>query len=245
MHVLVTRAEPEADACKVQLEALGHRVSIDSLLHIEPLPIAADALAGAAGIVVTSRNSLRALSASPALAAALQLPVITVGPGTAALARELKFSTVIAGDGSSADLVPVIATTAHNLHGPLIHLAGEKVAFDLTGALAARGIDVREIVAYRAVAANSLREQTKALLADGALDGVILMSPRTAETFARLVTAAGLQAEARRLVFLCLSAAVAARLGDLAPPQVVVAETPNSQAMLAATSRVATQSSGV
>jgi uroporphyrinogen-III synthase len=245
MHVLVTRSEPEAAACKAQLEALGHEVSVEPMLRIEPLPIAADALAGAAGIIVTSRNALRALAASPTLTPALNLPILTVGPGTAELARRLKFERVLAGEGSAAELVPMIAAAAGSIRGPLIHLAGETVAFDLETPLAAHGVELRKIVAYRAVAGKSLSDPTKALLANGAIDAAILMSPLTGAIFSRLVVDAGLREKARGLVFLCLSSAVAVSLREVDPGRVEVAERPNSEAMLAAVTRVATLSSGV
>jgi uroporphyrinogen-III synthase len=245
MHVLVTRPEPEAAACKAQLEALGHEVSVEPMLRIELLPIAAAALAGAAGIIVTSRNALRALGASPALAPALGLPILTVGHGTAEFARKLNFERVLAGEGSAAELVPMIAAAADSIRGPLIHLAGEMVAFDLETPLAAHGVELRKIVAYRAVAAKSLSDQTKALLANGAIDAAILMSERTAAIFSRLVADAGLRENARGIVFLCLSSAVAVSLREVDPGRVEVAERPNSEAMLAAVTRVATLSSGV
>lgn len=245
MHVLVTRPEPEAAACKAKLEALGHEVSVEPMLRIEHLPIAEDALAGAAGVIVTSRNALRALAASPALAAALKLPTFAVGPGTAGLARTLKFERVVAGEGSAADLVAIITGATGRMPGPFVHLAGETVAFDLEKPLAAQGVEVRKIDAYRALPAQSLSEPTKKLLKNRAIDAVILMSPRTAKIFSRLVADAGLAENARSPAFLCLSPAVAVSLRELAPDRIVVAERPNSEAMLDAATRVATLSSGV
>src|SRR3972149_594406 len=60
MHVLITRPEPDAGALKAQIEAMGHAVSLEPLLQIELLPIAADALAGAQGLVAPRRNGFRA-----------------------------------------------------------------------------------------------------------------------------------------------------------------------------------------
>jgi uroporphyrinogen-III synthase len=245
MHLLITRPEPDAGAFRAQLEALGHTVTVEPLLHIEPLPIAADAIEGVAGLVVTSRNGLRALSSSQAFNAALKLPTIAVGPGTARLARDLGFEHVIAESGSAADLEPIIIEVARELKGTLAHVRGEEVAFDLEASLSARGISLRNIVAYRAVPANALGPKTKELLAAGSIDAVILMSPRTGAIFVRLVRAEGLAGTIHRLVLMCLSPAVAAAVEVLAPSRLEVAESPNSTAMLAAVSRVATLWSGV
>jgi uroporphyrinogen-III synthase len=214
------------------------------MLRIELLPIAVADIEGASALIVTSRNALRALAASPALLGAVELPILTVGPGTAELARELGFTRVVAGAGSAADLVPLIAN-APIPPGALIHLAGEILSADLTGPLAARDIKLRKVVAYRTIPANELGHRTRELLARHAIDAVTLMSPRTAATFARLVADAGLKLSAPKPIFVCLSAAVAAALGDLPQGRVVVAEAPNSEAMLAAMSQVATLSSGV
>ena len=86
MHVLITRPEPDAAALRAQLEALGHTVTVEPLLRSSICRLPADAVDGVAGLVVTSRNGLRALAASPAFDAALELPLIAVGPGTAGLA---------------------------------------------------------------------------------------------------------------------------------------------------------------
>jgi uroporphyrinogen-III synthase len=188
---------------------------------------------------------LRALAASTALAQALKLPLFAVGPGTAELARSLGFRTVIAGSGGAGDLVPVIAAKADAAKGPLVHLAGEVVACDLAAALNPSGLEVRKLTAYRAQAARALAPQTELAIADGALDAVVLMSPRTATIFAQLVAGAGLKAQANRLIYVCMSQNVADALQPLQPGRVVIAPAPDAAALAAALARVAAQSPGV
>jgi uroporphyrinogen-III synthase len=244
MHVLLTRPEIDSAELKAELEARGHEVTVEPLLRIEPVPIEAHAFDGARAVIGTSRNGLRALAASDALSAALKLPIFAVGPATADLARELGFQRVISGAGTARDLVPLIAD-ATGTYGPLVHIAAETLAFDLAMALAPKGIEVRTLTVYRAVAASSLSAPTTQGIARGAIDSVLLMSPRTASIFAQLADAAGLKESARRLTLFCLSQAVAAKLGNLAPACIVVAAEPNLPAMLAAIARVASQSTGV
>lgn len=245
MHILVTRPEPDASETKAQLEARGHAVSVEPLLRIEPAAIDEHAFNGAQAVIATSRNGLRALAASTALSAALKLPVFTVGPGTAALARDLKFRRVIAGAAAARDLVPLIEAEADAAKGPLVHVAGEIVAFDIAAALAKNGFEVHTLTVYRALAPASLSPQTTQKIAEGTIDAVILMSPRSADIFAQLVAGAGLQDSARRLTFLCLSQAVANALHSLQPARLEIADAPNSAAMLAAVDRVASGSRGV
>lgn len=249
MRVLVTRPEPDAADLKAALETLGHEVSVEPLLTIEALPVDAAVFDRAAAVIATSRNALRALAGCNALAAATKLPIFTVGPATATLARELGFDRISMGEGSASDLVPLILASQTGESGPLVHIAGEEVAFDLAGALRPRGIKVRQVTAYRAVPASALTPGTEKAIAGGALDAVLLMSPRTAEIFAKLVKRAHLGEPARRLAYVCLSAKVAAALADglgaLAPASVNIAVRPNSSAILDAVGRVATHSSGV
>lgn len=245
MHVLITRPEPDARELKDALEALGHAVRVEPLLVIEPLPIAADAFADAQAILVTSRNGLRALAASPALSGALKLPLFAVGSGTSELARSLGFQRVIAGTGGARDLVPLIATNTDRAKGPLVHVGAETLAFDLVGALSAQGIAARKLTAYRALAVASLSVQTEQQILSGAIDAVLLMSPRTAAIFAQLVATTGLTESVRRVTCVCLSKAVADALGGLSPARIEIATEPNSSAMLAAVAQVARQSTGV
>jgi uroporphyrinogen-III synthase len=245
MRVLLTRPEPDAAELSAQLSALGHDVKIEPLLQIVPLPIDSGAFADAQAIIATSRNSLRALAASNALESARALPIFTVGPATAELARDCGFHNVIAGAGAARDLVPLITTHCDAEDGMLVHVAGEMLAFDLAAALAAEGIRVRTLTAYRAEAAAVLSNDTARAIAEGGLDAVILMSPRTAEIYAKLVDAAGIGEAARRLTYICLSPGVAAGLASLAPASVEIAGEPNATALLAAMARVATHFTGV
>jgi uroporphyrinogen-III synthase len=245
MHLLITRPESEARAFAADLEALGHTVTSEPLLSVELLPIAPDALQGAGAIIATSRNGLGALAASPAIEGTANLPLIAVGPGTAQLAREIGFEDVITGAGTGAGLVPIIQKRAGTFAGTLVQIRGEEVAFDLKGALAARGVDLREVLAYRTVPATALKPETIRLLADGAIEAVILMSPRTATIFAHLITVARLRGAGHDLTLICLSPAVAAATEPIGAKRVVLADRPDREGMLSTVTRVATLWSGV
>jgi uroporphyrinogen-III synthase len=244
MRILVTRPEPDAAELKAALEARGHEVSSEPLLTIEALPIDARDLDGASAIIATSRNSLRALR-GPALARATKLPLFCVGPATAELGRTLGFHHVVAGQGSSSDLIPLILESKLDPAGRIVHICGEEVAFDLAAALAERGLAVRKLIAYRAVAATALEPRTARAIAAGALDAVILMSPRTAAIFAGLVDKAGLAEPARKIAYVCLSANVAGALKSLDAARINIAVRPNSSGILEAVEQVATHSTGV
>ena len=105
MHVLITRPEGDGEALKAQIEQFDCRATLAPLISIVSEAIPFSAIAGATALIVTSRNALKALAASPALGAAMALPLYAVGPGTAALARDLGFKDIREGPGTGAELV--------------------------------------------------------------------------------------------------------------------------------------------
>ncbi|MET0841210.1 MAG: uroporphyrinogen-III synthase, partial [Methyloceanibacter sp.] len=180
----------------------------------------------------TSRNALGALAAHPDRATALKLPLYAVGEATAEAASELGFAEVVAGPGTAAALARLIAREVAPERGPLVHLAGETLAFDLAAALGAHGFTVRKAVLYRAVPAEALPPEAVALIASGRPKGVVLMSPRTAQTFAALIAKHGLVTQAKSLVCYCLSETVADAVAPLGC-EIRVAARPREEDILA------------
>lgn len=246
MHILLTRPEEDAQAVRVSLEAAGHRVSIAPLLRIEFLPIAAKTLAGKTALIATSRNALRALEASGHLPAALNLPIYTVGPATAALAKVLGFGDVIEGPGTGRELAQLIEKQVNPLHDHFLHLAGEKVAFDLTSELNTSGVYIEKACVYRSLPALALPSEVSGQLSAGEIDAVILMSPATAETWSQIVNTLPADSSMRRaaaqLYQLCISKAAADRLVHIGSTKTLIAMTPNWEEMLALIHRLAAKS---
>jgi uroporphyrinogen-III synthase len=208
MRILVTRPEPDAKRQAERLMQLGHETLLTPLLRIEFLPRVPLELDGVDALIVTSRNALRALEAHPQRGEAMQRPLYVVGDATAKLARELGFRDITTGPGTGEALATLINARGQK-GASFLHLSGETVAFDLKAALEAEDFDVRQPILYRAVPATALPPEAVAAIEDGTLDGVILMSPRTAATFADLVRRHGLEGPASRLICYCLSQAVA------------------------------------
>jgi uroporphyrinogen-III synthase len=214
------------------LAARGHEPVLAPLLAIETATEMPLELDGAQALIVTSRNALRALATHRELAASLQLSLFAVGEATAKAAAELGFAKVVSGPGTGEGLSRLIADALDPNAGALVHLSGETVAFDLKSALQAKGFTLRQPVLYRAVAATRLPESALALLNAGELDGVILMSPRTAAIFAALVVRADALTQAARLDCYCLSAAVAQAVESL-KARAIVAARPSEEDILA------------
>jgi uroporphyrinogen-III synthase len=242
MRWLVTRPEPDGLKLKGLLEARGHEATVEPLLHVSFDNSEAIELDGAAALIATSRNGLRALVGRRELRYARRLPLFAVGVQTAREAERMGFERVLVGPGTAAGLVPAIASVLDPSEGVLMHLAGERLAFDLKGELEALGFRVIQPVVYRMRAAEALSESTIDQINDREIDGVILMSPQTAAIYARLIVRHRLTLPARRLAHACLSEAVAERLAPLGQIAVEIAAAPTLEEMLALVEWSAAQS---
>lgn len=233
MRLLVTRPEPDAGAQAAQLIALGHDVIFAPLARIEFLNPGELPLDGVQAIIVTSRNALRSAQRLPEFPSLLNIPLFAVGAATADLARELGFTLASEGPGTAAELEPEIIRECLPDAGPLLHLAGETLAWDLKGALEMKGFSVHQPVVYRSQAVESLPEAAIEAFRGASLDGVILMSPVAAKTYATLLQAHGLEKEAEKPLCFCLSRNVEAALQPLPGLHTRVAAAPAQDDLLA------------
>lgn len=241
MRILLTRPKADSEDMKRELAAAGHEVLVSPLIEIELEPVPHIEEADLAAIIVTSQNALRALEQSPQLPQLTGVKVFAVGPRTAALARELGFRHIVEGPGTGAELAQIIADTLPK-SGRIVHLAGDTLAFDMASALSAIGYRAETIRCYRQVPAEAFTAEAEEAIRRGAIDLVILLSPRTARTFVTLIKSAGLQQTASLLSFACISEAASKALIDEGWSGAQVAARPNSQEVLALVNRMASQS---
>jgi uroporphyrinogen-III synthase len=235
MRVMITRAEADARPLAAALRARGIDSISEPLLDIRMLDGPAPDLDGVQALLVTSANGVRAFAGR---SAARTVKVYAVGDASARAAREMGFADVESADGDVDDLARLVAARADGAAGgDFLHVAGTKVAGDLAGLLKAAGLGYRRLVLYEARTAEGFSPEGREALASGAVDGVLFFSPRTAATFVALAGAAGLTGACARLVAYCLSAAVAERISGLHWADVVVAERPEQDSLLAAIAR--------
>ena len=231
MRALVTRPREDSETVALALGRRGLAVMIEPLLDIEPVDGAVVEAAGAQGILVTSANGIRALAR---LWPDRTLPVWTVGDASAAVARALGYDRVESAGGDVESLAALVAGGVDPARGSLLHAAGSVNAGDLAGRLGALGFDIRRQVLYRAVTAKAISPGLHAALESGGIDLALFFSPRTAATFVRLVTAAGLRGMLARITAYGLSANVAAELASLPWAALRRAAEPTQAALLAA-----------
>lgn len=242
MHVLITRPIEDSEPLKTRVEELGCRVTLAPLMRIVFNAIPIELIADATGLIATSRNALTALAASPALVLAAKLPLYVVGPGTAEVARRMGFKTILEGGGTAKDLLPLIRSQAGAVNR-LVYLRGDVIAFDLEAALDTKGIQVTPVVAYHSVAAKALPSNVIKALETGDIDAVTLLSPRTAQIWARLAAALPPSVQLGGMTYLCLSERVGEALGQIAKADKVrVASRPQLEEMLALIKRLAASS---
>ncbi len=186
MHLLVTRPQPDATATARRLAAIGHTVTIEPMLSIVLNDPPGD-LPAPAGLIVTSRNGVRALQTWPQAAGWRDVPLFAVGEATAHDARAAAFRDVTAGTGEGAALVRLVGAILPKDRGPVIYAAARDLSGNLAERLEEAGYDLQMVEAYRAEPAERLSPALTAALAAGTIDGALFYSRRTAETFRDLV----------------------------------------------------------
>ena len=229
MRLLITRPQEDAIAIAKILRALGHAPIIAPLMAVQFREGPALTLEGVQAVLATSANGVRAIAQRTPRR---DLAVYAVGPQTAESARGAGFKKVLSAEGDSNALVEFVGENADPAKGVLLHAAGAETAGRMKQALQAKGFTVETDVLYDAVPVTALPENALDVLKDGTLEGVLLFSPRSAKTFATLVTEAKVASACEKLEAYCISAATAAALTPLSFARVAVAGVPNQNAMI-------------
>ena len=228
MRVLITRPRLDAVRLATALAARGVESVAAPLMDVvfTPAPVPLD---GVQAILVTSANGARALAAATPRR---DVRVLAVGRASADAARNEGFASVASADGDVHALAALARRTLDRQAGALLHAAGTDLAGDLAGTLAADGFDARRISLYEMRTVAVLPPEAAAALTAGTLQGVALFSPRSADSFVRLVRDARLEREIAPLTAFCLSEAVARAASGLAWRAVRVAARPDQEALV-------------
>ncbi|HEY4125728.1 MAG TPA: uroporphyrinogen-III synthase [Rhizomicrobium sp.] len=234
MRVLVTRPADDAGPTASHLREMGHTPIVAPLLEVRFRDGPELSLENIQAIVATSANGVRALIRRTTRR---DLPVFAVGAQTAAMARASGFSGVKNSDGDSIALADAISKWASAQSGPLLHAAGNEATSKLGTRLIEHGFQLRREVLYDVVAVESLPAIAHAALEQGELDAVLLYSPRSAETFARCVEAAGLHNTCRNLIAVCISQAAADKAKGLPFRELRIAARASENELLESLSR--------
>jgi uroporphyrinogen-III synthase len=235
MAILVTRPHPDDETTAASLRARGFEVLLAPMLRFEPVAVDDDEDLRYGAVIVTSANALRGIEGQLKASKLLKLPLFAVGEHTAAAARGIGFETVISAKGDAATLRDLVLASvkAKTLKkaSPLLYLAGADLARDLAGELGERGFTVVVRTTYRMVPLSSLpRETCDAFTANG-VEAVLHYSGRSARAFLEAVRASGVEISALAIPQCCISAAVASIVRDAGATQVMVAASPDENAL--------------
>ena len=209
MKLLITRPAEDAKRQAAPLEALGHEAVIRPLMEVVFPRLTPLRLQGVQGLIATSRNALRGLARNGAFEQAKRLPTFCVGEGTAGFARELGFVHVVAGKGAAKDLIPLITYSTAPDGGALLYITGQHLAFDLEKPLKAKGFAIPRVIIYEAREADKSAMTAFAEALRAGVDGIVLMSPRTAAICVNAIKQFKLEREAVTATCYCYSGAVA------------------------------------
>jgi uroporphyrinogen-III synthase len=231
VRILVTRPEPDGEKTAQKLRARGCDVLLGPVLRIRHLE-EADLGAGPwDAVAMSSASAVHALERHARRLQITRLPVLTVGRRTAEAAGAAGFADIASANGNEQALAHLIG--ARLARGNIIlYLAGEDRAGDLATAVAPHGVRVETVVVYRAVAAERLPDEAAAALRAGEVNGVLHFSRRSAVIYLDCARAAGVLDSALRPFHYCLSSAVAEPLKAAGASRVMVAQSPEENALL-------------
>lgn len=214
----------------MRLKERGIASHCDPLFSIIPMAQALPSLDGFQATIFTSQHSVPVFAQSTNERG---IPAYCVGDHTAETARAAGFETVISASGDWQDLRDRIRRDLSPSNGPLLRLSGYDGADLLLDALTDAGFAVDKYRLYRIEEKQALSPETKTLLQEQKLDGVLLYSPKTASRFYRLVAKEGLAAPCRSMTVWCISKNTADALDGLVFRDIRIAATPDENAVLA------------
>ena len=230
MRLLLTRPQTDSEKLARDLTACGISSIIEPLLNImvqEGPPLDTT---GVAALAFTSANGVQAFAER---SSRRDLPVYAVGDATARAAHAAAFKDVQSAMGDVDNLARLLTQAMSPEAGAILHPAASQVAGDLARCLADAGFAYRREVIYKSEKVSALSPETRAAIACGEIDGVVLMSPRTGQIFKELMIRAGLADRAADMTVFCLSAAVAVAADGLPWCNIQTAARPEQDAFMA------------
>jgi uroporphyrinogen-III synthase len=231
---LLTRPRPDSETLAALLRDRGVASLIEPVIDILPLEDAElPKLEKMQALLLTSANGVRALArllGPPP--EARHIALLAVGAASAEAARQAGFQNVHSAGGDVDALAALAKTQLNPARGPLLHVAGSKVAGDLAAMLESHGFDVHREQIYEARKSAQLSSDAQRALADGKIDMVLFFSPRSARAFAKLSCAAAVDSALAQVTAICLSAAVAEAACGVTWRRVRTAREPEQAALL-------------
>jgi len=241
MAVLVTRPHPDDETTASGLRARGYEVLQAPMLRFEPVAFSDDEDGQYGAVIVTSANAVSGLTPQLKNSRLLKLPLFAVGEHAAAAARAAGFANVFSASGDAASLRDLVLARARTKElkksRPLLYLAGADLARDLGGELGERGFTVVTHTTYRMTPVAGLPRETCEAFAANRVEAVLHYSRRSARAFLDASRNAGVEISALAIPQCCISDGVASVMRDAGATQVMVAASPDENALFDALDR--------
>lgn len=237
MRFIVTRPSEDAIKLITKLERDGHSGLAAPMIRIANLPGVTLPKMEWQAILITSANSIRALTALAGCQDLTAVPVLAVGPASALAATSAGFQNVSTAQGDLEALTELAVRQLDPAGGPVFYPSGTIISGDLKARLERQGFSCIRLPLYDAVPTSKLPADVASGIQDGSTDGVFLFSPRSARIWAKCLATAGLIEAASSLTHYCLSTSVAdalkaeSRSGSTFK-NVAVAPEPNEDSLL-------------
>ena len=236
MAVFVTRPSQDGEKTTQALRARGFEVLASPTLRLEPLPFQDDHGATYDAVIVTSANAVRAVKDDPALKPLLKLRLFAVGDASAEVAGQIGFANVVSASGDGAALRDLVCATLRK-GSTLCYLAGADLGRDLTVELGEHGYTVITHTTYRMMPVLNFPAEVTAAFNSNGIEATLHYSRRSARAFVEAVQASGIEILALALPQVCISQAVASILREAGASRVIVAQTPDENAIFEALDR--------
>jgi uroporphyrinogen-III synthase len=164
-----------------------------------------------------------------------------VGEHTATAAHRAGFTHVISANGDAAGLrdcvLASVKAKALKKASTLLYLAGADMAHDLASELGEHGFRVVTQTTYKMSPVSSLPPEVCDAFAANRVEAVLHFSRRSARAFLDAARAGGVEISALSIPQCCISASVASVLRDAGATQVMVAASPDENALFEALDR--------
>ncbi len=233
MAVLVTRPSPDDEATAAGLRARGYEVLLAPMVRFEAVAFHDDMDALYGAVILTSANAVRGIHLKGHRL--LELPLFAVGEHTAAAARHAGFTHVISGNSDAAGLRDSVLARVKAREvrkaSTLLYLAGADLACDLASELGEHGFRVVTQTTYKMSPVTSLPREVCDAFAANRIEAVLHYSRRSARAFLEAARTAGVEISALAIPQCCISAAVASVVRDAGATQVMMAASPDENAL--------------
>ncbi|MBM3602708.1 MAG: uroporphyrinogen-III synthase [Alphaproteobacteria bacterium] len=225
---LITRPMMMAERTRRRLHQLGWDGLIAPMVRIVPTPapmadsteagVIDPTATGYQAVLITSQHGLQQWVLGGALGGALEevnraLPLFCVGGASATLAKNLGFRQVVAAAGNADALASLVIDKLNPQAGALLHPTGQGFRAQGWRRLIAAGFRIDQPKLYRQQAIGQLPHEAVDAMLNDRLNAVLFYAPRSASLYQQLAIQAGLTAAHRGLSALCLSTAVAMKVG--------------------------------